>query len=242
MNAASKAPPQAAPSAPAQAAPSPAPASALSSAISSQELDKRLGQLAPENKYIVNCLASNFTITQIAQALGVTPSAIDQAIEAHELKHLAQLAMFHRNSKITNIDNMLDNIEHKALQNLEKACNYLQDPMKLMRIADFANKAKRRSIPSQGGSSDNIAVAIVQLPARVLESKFIFDRNNQAVEIDGRALVSMPSTQLLAEVRTRKAQENKDELRTIEAEEAAASGGALEAPRTGGTPSVAELL
>lgn len=148
-----------------------------------------------DKTYVVNCLVAGFSPSQVAEALGVTPSAMTQFLESNE--DVVQLVASKRTaklSKVSTIDDRLDDIEDKAWRALEKQMGFIQDPMKLLKVAMTANAAKRRGSATPSQEAPVGATATLHLPTH-LHQHFHFNAQNQAIAIGDTPLVTMPASQ-----------------------------------------------
>lgn len=162
---------------------------------------RTMAQVSKE--FIISALRAGFAEVQIAEALNVTVSAVEQLINAHGLRDLAA-----RNSKFESIDNKLNNLEEKILDKLEKVLPFANKPETVTKMLTAVNGAKRRSL-AEGRTLQDNSVRLVQinLPERV-QHKVALNSQNQVVGIDDRELITAPSGQVLERVR----QENRNAL------------------------------
>lgn len=158
-----------------------------------------------DRTYLVNCLVAGFSQVQVAEALGVTPSAVTQVIQA-DTSIMSEVSS-KRAAKMTRastIDERLDEIEEKAWKLMDRNLALLADPMKILKVAMAANAAKRRGSATPSQEAPTGATVALSLPVH-LHQHFHFDGNNQAIAVGDTPLVTMPATQarkLLAERNT----------------------------------------
>lgn len=145
-------------------------------------------------EYIKNCLITGFSATQIADALGVTPSAITQFCTTNGIYEEVSAAMVARHKAAQGIDERLARIEEKAAKALEQQLALIADPMKLLKILQVANAAKRRSIPGDVPVATGAPVPL-SLPQHIT-ANFHFNTHNEAIAIGDRALVTLPATEV----------------------------------------------
>lgn len=160
--------------------------------------------MALDSAYITNCLAGGFTVTQIADSLGVTPSAVTQHAQAAGLYEKVAELMGRRQKQAASIDERLANIEERAAKALEASITMIADPMKLVRILQVVNAAKRRSIPEQQQVASSAPV-VLNLPSHIT-ANFHFNAQNEAVAIGERPLVTLPATEAAKMLKTRRIQ------------------------------------
>lgn len=143
--------------------------------------------------YIITALKSGFTETQIAQGLGVTPSAVHQTIQEKGLKDIAA-----ENSQFKSIDDRYNRLEELALRKMEKSLELaVLNPMQLTRVVNTLNGAKRRSL-SEGQTiinQNNTQLVNLKLPERYAP-KVVKNENNEVIEVNDRVYSTMHSTEL----------------------------------------------
>lgn len=143
------------------------------------------------------------TVSSVAEKLGCTPSAITQALAGNpELSEKILAAKVSANSQGQVLDALYDSLELKALKKLDTVMPFVTDPMKLARVAEAMNRAKRRGAPELPSEGADVVVRLV-LP-KMVEKKLHFGSNNEVVQVGDRALVTMPTTALLKLAEERK--------------------------------------
>jgi predicted transcriptional regulator len=143
---------------------------------------------------VVAALRSGFDQAQIAGAMGVTDSAISQFIAEHGLASVAA-----QNSQFREIDDKLNRLEETILGKLEKSMQTaVLDPIRLSAVYKVLNGAKRRSL-AEGQTIQNInnvRMVSLNLPRHV-EVKVGLNSRNQVVEVEGRAINTLPAGKLV---------------------------------------------
>jgi predicted transcriptional regulator len=145
-----------------------------------------------DKQFLISALRSGFSESQIADALGVTQSAVSQVINAYNLREVAA-----KNSKFESIDTKLNSIEEAILTKLEKSVKFVEDPMKLTRILTAVNGAKRRSL-AEGNSLPTDGARLVQLnlPERMTLTVNL-NANNEVIGVNGRDLLTANPVKVL---------------------------------------------
>lgn len=169
------------------------------------------------SSYVIACISSGFTDSQIAQAVGVTPSAVAQYIDAHDLRSQAKVSEKHKQT-----DNVLDDLELMAANKLKNLLTYESNIMKVAQVLKVANGARRRS-HGEGANTFNPQTAVLvqlQLPAHV-EAEFVRSPNNEIIGVGDRPLSTLPAGVLL---------EHTKELRDGQAKEQLAAPTATKQP------------
>jgi predicted transcriptional regulator len=150
---------------------------------------------------VVACLRNGFSESQIASSLNVTQSAISQFIQEHGLQSIAA-----QNSKFETMDSKLNDLEDCILDKLSQTLKYtVLPPMHLAKIYQTVNSAKRRSM-NDGAvihNHNNVNLVQLNLPTHV-KVKVGINSRNEVIDIEGRAITSLPSGKL-AELNKEKA-------------------------------------
>src|SRR5699024_7599695 len=145
--------------------------------------------------FIRTCLKNGLTDAQIAKELNVSTSAVTQVIDRYELREIAK-----ENQTFAQIDSLYNKVELDAIKQLSRTIGTMLDPMKLTRVIQTVNSARRRSmVDAEGGQSNNVQLVQIDLPQHI-EAKVVVHERNQVSEVDGRPLITMPSGKLLEEV------------------------------------------
>lgn len=153
----------------------------------------------------------NATPSSVAERLGCTASAITQALAADPALQQQVLAAKLVSAKAgLALDEQYDRIEKMALDQMEKVLPYVSDPMKLSRIAQVVNAAKRRAGP-QAPSNGTDKVVSVQLP-QAIKSRLQLSAQNEVTQIGERVLVTMPAAQLAAQLKEAQATEARQKV------------------------------
>jgi len=165
-----------------------------------------MGTLTRE--HLIDAVAAGFTDTQIAESLGVTPSAVAQAIEKYEIRQLAETKL--KASKFASIDENLNKVEDMLAKKLVAAAATLEDPLKITRVLQAVNAAKRRSLSEGSASAPQTSIAILNLPQR-MSVHVVKNENNEVVEIDGRPMVTINPNILMQRVQQKAIEERKND-------------------------------
>lgn len=136
----------------------------------------------------------------VASTLGISPSYISQLMGEEDFRSEVELALSDRAAHDAEHDNLLDAIEQKATEQLDKLMPFITDPMKLMKIMQTMNAAKRRVIRTDAASNSNshgLQVNII-LPTQVVQKLTVDNTNNQVVAIGEQSLLPVTLGQLNA--------------------------------------------
>lgn len=148
-----------------------------------------------ENKidFIVSCLDKGFTESQIAQAIGVTPSSVQQLIEAKNLR-----AQLQQHETFDTIDKNLNAIELNISDKLNKMLSSpaaVLNPMQAVQILRIVNNAKRRST-GEGRQMPGAAKLVTLKMPEHIKNRLVVSAENHLLEVNGQSLATMPSNQL----------------------------------------------
>ncbi len=140
---------------------------------------------------ITECLNKGFSNSQIASALGVTPSAVTQIIEEHNI--VKQPGAIY-----TSIDDKLNNVEELLVSKLEsklKSINSQLNEVQIGNLLKTVNSCKRRSNPLEVPNGNINQIVQIRLPTYVVKN-IIVNSQNELVEIDGKPLISLPANEV----------------------------------------------
>lgn len=148
-----------------------------------------------KQKRVLELLSNGISAADVAGIVQLSPARISQMLTNPDFKsRLEELNMVKMNAYI-GMDNSMDRIESKALENLERAMPMILDPMKLIKIVDTMNGLKRRTTNST--NKTNVApsqVVVLNIGAQTL-NKFVVNNQSEVIEVDGRPLLTMQSGQ-----------------------------------------------
>jgi hypothetical protein len=154
-------------------------------------------------KYLLG--RTSMSNVEIAATLGVTPAAISQfktdpefIKEIEEAKLVANLGAIRR-------DETINRIEDRVLAKLEKSVDFIFKPLELVKVAQVVNGLQRRSqrtgtLPGEGNGDQTIVN--INLPANTgsIAVSVKLNTNNEIVEVGGRVMQTLPTSQVLAEL------------------------------------------
>lgn len=176
-----------------------------------------------------------------AEKLGISPSAVSQALSSIEESSAAQTSAQANQANLH--DNKYDALELVALNKLEGLLAVETNIMKVSKIMEMLNSAKRRAgiVGSLGSSSASGSANFItiNMPAAI-QQKLVLNENKEVIEVDGRSLVTMPSTEVEKILQEKK--EAQAAAQELEAKEVAARIAAKEVARAEKDKSLMELL
>lgn len=162
--------------------------------------------MAVADDKILRLLKAGVEASVIAQSIGVDVTDI-LTIAANNCDTIAE-ASVDRLQLAVSTDELVGNTERLALTRMAAVLGAETDPRKLVQAFAALNNAKRRQPTKEEaglGVQNSTSVTIV-LPAEVVERRmkevaYVTDGNNQVVEVDGQAMVTMDSKNVLAQAR-----------------------------------------
>ena len=172
---------------------------------------------------VIEFLQKSYTDEDVYHILPqVTPELLLELKTQHcdtIIRGMRDYALVRKNS-----DDKMDYLESIALEKLELAMAFEMDPLKLLKIFQSLNSAKRRSEgegkPATSTTIHAETVVQLQMPARMLKEMaspdFQTNSNNEVIEVSGRAMATATNTQVLAQLKER---QKTDLSRTPEIED-----------------------
>lgn len=135
---------------------------------------------------ISSLLQYNMKKIDIAAELGLTPSAVTQAITANPT--IAEQPLLEKHARL---DDKYDEIEDKLLDQLKKTIPLLLRPGEIANVLTRVNQAKRRGGPLKATQA---APTVLQLNLPVaIQNRFVLNSANQVVTAGAQDLVTIPS-------------------------------------------------
>ena len=159
--------------------------------------------MAINKEQIKELLGSGLAPGVVASAVGCDHSYISQLLGdevfAGEVATLRTISL----TADTKRDSSIDAIEDKLLAKLDEVVTdgAFYKPRDLLSAVAVVNKLQRRGKPIGSGAGPATVNNIVniQLPAHV-SKKFVTNRTNEVIEVEGQTLVTMPAHQLLRDL------------------------------------------
>lgn len=135
-----------------------------------------------------------------ASAVGCTESYVTQLMANEEFAEEVSALRFNNLQAASARDTKMDGLEDKLLIQLEAAIPMLMRPGEIAKVASMVNGMKRRGSSAPEVAHIHNQVINLFLPA-VAAKKFQFSSNKEIVEVEGRALTTMPAAQLFMEAK-----------------------------------------
>ncbi len=148
----------------------------------------------------VALLGSGLEPTQVAAALGVTPSTISQLMSSEEFATQVSELRYKNLAKHNERDSSLDSLEDAVIKKLSETLPFVMRPMELTRVLQVVNAAKRRGQSTPESIIQKQNIVNITLPS-VAINKFVTNAQNQVVQSGGQSLITMQSGELLAKAK-----------------------------------------
>lgn len=143
----------------------------------------------------VALLASGITPSKVAEICDVDPSRISQLMDSPAFKEQLSEAKFDQATKYTSIDQKLNNLEETVIDGLANTIGMVLDPLKLARVLQVVNGAKRRGTALLGDGLDHVPIVSLTLPTKIVNN-FVVNQVNQVVQAGGEDLITIQPSQM----------------------------------------------
>lgn len=130
----------------------------------------------------------------VAQSLGCSESFISQLLSEEDfLKQVVELR-YSALKKHNDRDSAYDALEDSLLERLQQTMSYLMDPMKIARILQTVNAAKRRGQSTPDSITQQSTIVNLTIPSVIVNQfRVTKDVNNQIIEAGDQKLVTIQS-------------------------------------------------
>ena len=131
----------------------------------------------------------------VANAIGLTPAAISQMLSQDEFSKALATARYENLAAHTQRDNKYDSLEDQILEKLKESLCMIYDPMKLARLLQVVNGAKRRGTGIQELPQGQAQTIPLIMPVQIIQ-QFAKNIHNQVVRAGNQDLVTVQSGQM----------------------------------------------
>lgn len=138
----------------------------------------------------IKLLAAGLSAAKVAESLGVDSSRISQLLDNDEFKTALADEKFSLLNRHNEADEKLNALEDKVRDRLDQTVDMIFDPMKLTRIFQVVNAAKRRGMELAGDGFSNSTVVNLNIPQRIVNN-FVVNSNNQVIQAGGEDLITI---------------------------------------------------
>jgi hypothetical protein len=147
--------------------------------------------------------SGNLPISAVAGALGVTDSAISQLLSQEDFSTSLALLRYEALARNTTRDSEYDSLEDQILARLKSQLSMIWEPMKLVKILQVVNAAKRRgaaapieSVQAQTVVNLNMPTSIVHHYTTNIHNQVVAVAAKQREEPKQETLVTIQSSQM----------------------------------------------
>ena len=154
-----------------------------------------MSQVSTIEDRALTLLTSGVTAEQCAAALGVDSSRISQLISDESFSTKLVTARFESLRKNNARDSELDALEDQIIANLKMTAGMILEPMKLARLLQVVNAAKRRGADAPAQSTQKTQVLKLNIPIAIMQ-KFVVNGSNQVISAGEQDLVTIQSSQM----------------------------------------------
>lgn len=126
-------------------------------------------------------LSAGIESVQVASALGISESRLSQMLADEEFAKKLADAKFKALAKHNATDNEYDDLEKKLIEQLKRALPLVMDPLKITRILQVINAAKRRGISSSDAIVRTKPIIRLSMPVAIVQ-RFQLNAASQVIE------------------------------------------------------------
>ncbi len=159
-------------------------------------------------------LAAGLSANRVAESLGVDASRISQLLDNDEFKSALADEKFSLLNRHNEADEKLNALEDTVRDRLEQTVEMIFDPMKLTRIFQVVNAAKRRGMEVSGDVFGNSTVVNLNIPQRIVNN-FVVNSNNQVIQAGGEDLITIQPHRVQEMIHERDQEKLKSGVRAL---------------------------
>lgn len=166
----------------------------------SHKVSGREGTTSAVEEKALKLLGSGISTDQVACALGVSPSRISQLLAQEYFSEKVSALRYENLSKHNDRDSHYDRLEDTLIGKLEKSLPLMMRPETILGAIKVINGAKRRGAAAPDMVNTNSPVVNLIMP-NIIAQKFTTNLNNQVVQAGDQSLLTMPSNNLLRQMK-----------------------------------------
>jgi len=138
----------------------------------------------------------------VAQTLGVSESYVSQLLADEMFLRGVVERRYEHLARHNKRDAEYDSVEDKLLEKLKQTLPLLFDPMKIARVLQTVNAAKRRGQSDPASITQQNVIVNLLMPTKIIDRfQITKDVNNQIIEAGNQKLVTIGSNTLLDRVK-----------------------------------------
>lgn len=157
-----------------------------------------------DKERICRLLGNGLNQEIVSSTVGCDPSYISELMADEEFRQRVLALRIESLTADTNRDREIDTIEDELIKKLRAGLDYLVSVKDILRAYAIINAAKRRGAKAADTTTINNNIVNLILP-RIIVQKYTLSRTNEIVEVEGKSLVTIPASRLLAERKQREA-------------------------------------
>jgi hypothetical protein len=167
--------------------------------------------MAVDKEKIKELLGTGLSNEIVASAVGCDPSYISQLLSIPEFADSVAALRTASLMAASRQDKNLASIEERLTSQLSEMVESRQiyKPMDVVRTLVAINNTKRRGMPVTDTVASQQLVVNLAIPVKLVQN-FVANSNGEVIEVDGKTLVTKPSSDLLRELSARE-KEKQDE-------------------------------
>lgn len=151
--------------------------------------------LSATDSKVLTLLGQGFAPEMVATAVGVSPARISQLLSQDEFAQQVAELRYKQLAAHTERDNKYDSLEDQILDRLKTSLSMVFDPMKLAKLLQVVNSAKRRGAAAPEHLTTQQAVVQLSIPTAILQ-QFQVNINQQVVKAGEQDLITVQSANM----------------------------------------------
>ncbi len=151
--------------------------------------------LSATDSKVLTLLGQGFAPEMVATAVGVSPARISQLLSQDEFAQQVAELRYKQLAAHTERDSKYDTLEDQILNRLKTSLSMVFDPMKLAKLLQVVNSAKRRGAAAPEHLTTQQAVVQLNIPTAILQ-QFQVNINQQVVKAGEQDLITVQSANM----------------------------------------------
>lgn len=151
--------------------------------------------LSATDSKVLTLLGQGFAPEMVATAVGVSPARISQLLSQDEFAQQVAELRYKQLAAHTERDSKYDTLEDQILDRLRTSLSMVFDPMKLAKLLQVVNSAKRRGAAAPEHLTTQQTVVQLNIPTAILQ-QFQVNLNNQVVRAGQQDLITVQSANM----------------------------------------------
>lgn len=144
---------------------------------------------------VIRLLAAGLPAIRVAESLGIEASKISQMMSEEQFKARLAEEKFTLLNRHNEADKKLDELEDVVRDQLAMTVPMIFDPMKLARVFQVVNAAKRRGAQLTSDIPAGATVVNLNMPQRIVNN-FVVNSHNQVIQAGGEDLVTIQPSRM----------------------------------------------